>query len=43
MSGRDPEHESLKPLPELPAEIRRSDQPYLDAIRAVARDRGAGR
>jgi hypothetical protein len=43
MSGQDPEHDSLKPLSELPAEVQRADQPYLDAIRAVARDRGIGR
>lgn len=43
MSGQNPEHQSLKPLRELPAETRRADQPYLDAIRAVARDRGVGR
>jgi hypothetical protein len=43
MSGQDPEHQSLRPLRELPAEVQRSDQPYLDAIRAVARDRGIGR
>jgi hypothetical protein len=43
MSEQDPEHQSLRPLRELPAETQRADQPYLDAIRAVARDRGVGR
>jgi hypothetical protein len=43
MSGEDPQHKSLKPLPELPAEVQRADVPYLDAIRTVARGRGAGR
>ena len=43
MSGQDPSHRSLGPLAELPPEVRRSDQPYLDAIRAVARERNLGR
>jgi hypothetical protein len=43
MSHEDPKHQSLKPLQELPAEVQRSDQPYLDVIRTVARDRGVGR
>jgi hypothetical protein len=43
MSGQDPEHQSLKPLAELPAEVQRADQPYLDAIRAVAREHHVGR
>jgi len=43
MSEQNPKHQSLKPLGELPAEIQRADQPYLDAIRAVARDRDLGR
>jgi hypothetical protein len=43
MSAQDPKHESLKPLGELSGEVQRADQPYLDAIRAVARDRGLGR
>jgi hypothetical protein len=43
MSGRDPEHRSLKPLAELPVEVQRADEPYLEAIRAVARERGLGR
>lgn len=43
MSAQKPDHRSLKPLAELPAEIQGADQPYLDAIRAVARERGVGR
>jgi hypothetical protein len=43
MSEQDPNHQSLRPLQELPAEVQRADQPYLDAIRTVARDRGVGR
>jgi hypothetical protein len=43
MTGRDPRHGSLRPLAELHADVRRSDEPYLDAIRAVARARGVGR
>jgi hypothetical protein len=39
MSAEDPEHRSLKPLRELPPDVQCADQPYLDAIRAVARDR----
>lgn len=38
MTGIDPGHRSLRPLAELPPDIQRSDQPYLDAIRAVVRD-----
>ena len=38
MSGHDPDHRSLIPFAELPAEVQRADQPYLDAIRAVARE-----
>jgi hypothetical protein len=43
MSGSDPEHPSLRPYPELSPHTQRSDQPYVDAIRAVARERGLGR
>jgi len=42
MSEQDPKHQSLRPLQELPADIQRADQPYLDAIRTVARDRDIG-
>ncbi len=40
MSGYDPDHRSLIPFPELSGEVQRSDRPYLDAIRAVARECG---
>jgi len=43
MTQENPDHWSLRPLTELPPEVQRSDQPYVDAIRAVARDRGIGR
>jgi hypothetical protein len=43
MTERNPQHESLKPLHELSAEVQSLDQPYLDAIRAAARDRGIRR
>jgi hypothetical protein len=43
MTDQNPEHASLKPLRELSPEVQRSDQPYLDAVRAAARDRGLGR
>ncbi|MGA2009652.1 MAG: hypothetical protein ABSH51_03810 [Solirubrobacteraceae bacterium] len=39
MSGLDPAHASLTPFAELSAEVQHADQPYLDAIRAVAHDR----
>jgi hypothetical protein len=37
MSGQSPTHQSLKPLGELGAEVQRADQPYLQAIQAIAR------
>jgi hypothetical protein len=40
MSGRDPQHPSLKPFDELSAEVQGADAPYRDAIHAVARERG---
>jgi hypothetical protein len=43
MSEQNPRHQSLKPLQELATEVRRADQPYVDAIRRVARDRNVGR
>ncbi len=43
MSGQNPHHESLRPLGDLPPEIQGADRPYLEAIRAVARERGLGR
>ena len=38
MSGHDPGHRSLLPFADLPAEVQRADQPYVAAIRAVARE-----
>jgi len=43
MSEQNPNHQSLKPLADLPPEIQNADRPYLDAIRGVARERGIGR
>ena len=43
MSEQNRGHPSLKPLAELPTDVRRSDEPYLNAIRAVARERGLKR
>lgn len=42
MSGRDPGHRSLIPFAELPAAVQSGDEPYLEAIRTVARERGRG-
>ena len=43
MSEQDAGHRSLKPLDKLPNGVRESDRPFLEAIRAVARDRELGR
>ena len=43
MTGLDPHHRSLLPYAELPAAVQRGDEPYLEAIRTVARERGRGR
>ena len=43
MSEQNPEHHSLKPLAELPPEVRSADEPYLQAIHDVAHARGIGR
>lgn len=37
MSGQDPQHPSLKRFGELPPDVQAADQPYVDAIQAVAR------
>jgi hypothetical protein len=37
MSTRDPTHESLVPYDDLPPDVRREDDPYLVAVRSVAR------
>jgi hypothetical protein len=39
ISEHNPQHQSLKPLHELSPEVQSADQPYLEAIRAVARSR----
>ena len=36
MMGRDPEHESIRPYAELDERTRRSDDPYVVAIREAA-------
>jgi hypothetical protein len=36
MIERDPEHESIKPFSELSSGVKKEDEPYLNAIRAVA-------
>lgn len=36
MQERDPHHRSLKPFDELDAETQASDEPFVEAIRAVA-------
>jgi hypothetical protein len=43
MVGRDPGHRSLRPLAELPLEVREADRPFLEAIHIVACARGLGR
>lgn len=43
MSEQNPDHKSLRPLEELSSDIRCADQPYLEAIQAVARESGIGR
>ena len=37
MGGQDPQHQSLKRFGELTPDVQAADEPYLDAIRAVAR------
>lgn len=37
MARRDPDHESLCPFEELSNEVAADDEPYLNAIRLVAR------
>lgn len=36
MQERDPGHRSLRPFEQLDAETQASDEPFVDAIRAVA-------
>lgn len=37
MQERDPSHRSLRPFDELDAETQAEDEPFVEAIRAVAR------
>jgi hypothetical protein len=37
MSDADPGHDAIVPFGELPSEVAVDDQPYVEAIRAVAR------
>jgi len=36
MSYRDPSHESIKPFAQLDPEMKKTDQPFVDAIKKVA-------
>jgi hypothetical protein len=36
MTYRDPSHESIKPFARLSPETKKTDQPFVDAIRKVA-------
>ena len=40
MIGQDPAHESIKPYSQIPDDVRRSDWPFLEAIRHVASKKG---
>jgi hypothetical protein len=37
MTYCDPSHESIKPFPQLSSETKKMDQPFVDAIKMVAR------
>ena len=37
MAKIDPQHESIRPYEELPPDVREEDDPFVAAIRAVAR------
>lgn len=39
-SRKDPEHRSIRPLNQLDAAVQASDDPYVEAVRAAARDLG---
>lgn len=41
MADRDPSHESLVPFDDLPTDVRREDEPFAAAIRAVAAELSA--
>jgi hypothetical protein len=36
MTYRDPSHQSIKPFAQLDPEIKKTDQPFVDAIKKVA-------
>jgi hypothetical protein len=36
MADQDPTHDALRPFPELDRATRREDDPFVDAVRAVA-------
>ena len=36
MTYRDPSHQSIKPFTQLSSEMKKTDQPFVDAIRKVA-------
>jgi hypothetical protein len=36
MTYRDPSHESIKPFTQLSSKLKKTDQPFVDAIRRVA-------
>jgi len=36
MSYRDPSHESIKPFAQLDPQMKKTDQPFVDAIKKVA-------
>lgn len=38
MSTKDPAHESIVPYEDLSADVRREDDPFLNAVREVGRD-----
>lgn len=39
MARWDPSHESIRPFDELNQQVQLEDQPYVEAIRSVARER----
>jgi hypothetical protein len=43
MTTRDPEHESIRPFGQLPSGGKHEDEPFVAAIRRVARRRGFSR
>jgi hypothetical protein len=43
MQGGDADHDSLRPFEDLEAETRAADDPYVEAIRAAARELASAR